>query len=215
MQRNYWLAALVVVSALAFASARLAAQATAATHIGHVMTSFADTPEKAGLLPTATAEAQIAAVHAGLAAKATGNLATMKLHAGHVLQCLDPTIETMGPCKGYGLNKAANGALQHVGLAANVASASAGVKTHSTHVSASLNDVVKWADDAITAAQRLRATDNAGEAGKLAAEMQMDLMMIVQGMDANKDGTVGWQEGEGGLQQATTHMQLMMKGEGL
>ena len=95
------------------------------------------------------------------------------------------------------------------------ATASAGVKTHSTHVSASLNDVVKWADDAIAAAQRIRATDSAAEASKLVAELQMDMMMIVQGMDANKDGTVGWQEGEGGLQQATTHMQLMIKAEGL
>jgi hypothetical protein len=213
--RTFVFAALVIVSIVAFSHARVAAQATAATHIGHVMTSFADTPEKMGLLPTATAEAQIGAVHAGLAAKATGNLAMMKTHAGHVLQCLDPTMETMGPCKGYGVKKAASGALQHVGLAANVATASAGVKTHSTHVSASLNDVVKWADDAIAAAQRIRATDSAAEASKLVAELQMDMMMIVQGMDANKDGTVGWQEGEGGLQQATTHMQLMMKGEGL
>ena len=35
------------------------------------------------------------------------------------------------------------------------------------------------------------------------------------GMDANKDGSIGWQTGEGGLAQAQAHMDLMVKGEGL
>jgi len=38
---------------------------------------------------------------------------------------------------------------------------------------------------------------------------------IANGMDANKDGSIGWQTGEGGLAQAQTHMDLMVKGEGL
>ena len=38
---------------------------------------------------------------------------------------------------------------------------------------------------------------------------------INNGFDANKDGQIGWQEGEGGLAQALTHMNLMMRGEGM
>ncbi len=34
-------------------------------------------------------------------------------------------------------------------------------------------------------------------------------------IDANQDGQIGWQAGEGGLQQAQAHMTLLMKGEGL
>jgi hypothetical protein len=218
MRTNYWLAGLAIVTVVAFGSARLVGQTNMAhTHIGHVMTSFADTPDKTGLLPATTAEAQTAAQHAGLAAKAAaaGNTTTAKLHAGHVLQCLDPTLEPMGPCKGYGVKKGATAALQHVGLAAKVDTASANVKTHSTHVSTSLNNVIKWTDAAIAAAQKLRATSSTAEVDKLVAELQMDTAMIVAGMDTNKDGQVGWQEGEGGLQQATLHMQLMMKGEGI
>ena len=37
---------------------------------------------------------------------------------------------------------------------------------------------------------------------------------LYAGVDANEDGRVGWQAGEGGLQQAEMHMQLMLKGEG-
>ena len=33
-------------------------------------------------------------------AKAAANLMAMQLHAGHVIQCIDPTIVAMGPCKG-------------------------------------------------------------------------------------------------------------------
>lgn len=38
---------------------------------------------------------------------------------------------------------------------------------------------------------------------------------IANGIDANNDGSIGWQTGEGGLAQAQTHMDLMVKGEGL
>src|SRR5687767_15384809 len=71
------------------------------THIGHVQTSFMGTPMNQGLLPTAVAEAKIAAQHAALAMKASGNLDQMKLHAGHVLHAIDPSIEAKGPGLGY------------------------------------------------------------------------------------------------------------------
>ena len=72
-------------------------------HIGHVMTSWKDTPNMIGLLPAAVADAKVAAMHAGLAAKTPDNLANLhKLHAGHVLNALDPTIVAKGPGSGFG-----------------------------------------------------------------------------------------------------------------
>src|SRR5688500_20251499 len=95
------------------------------THIGHVQTSFMGTPMNQGLLPTAIAEAKIAAQHAALALKASGNLDQMKLHAGHVLHALDPSsIEAAGPGLGYGAKRAAMAVAQDVGLAAKVEGAS-------------------------------------------------------------------------------------------
>src|SRR5262249_5570985 len=76
-------------------------------HIGHVVNSFNDTPNMMGLLPLATAEANVAAQHALLAARAPTNLDQMKLHAGHVINAIDPTIVTAGPGRGYGLKRAA------------------------------------------------------------------------------------------------------------
>ena len=38
---------------------------------------------------------------------------------------------------------------------------------------------------------------------------------MLDGMDADGDGEITWQEGEGGLAQAAQHMQFMKEGEGL
>lgn len=216
MRSNYWGLGLALCAGVAFASGGVAGQANMAhTHIGHVMTSFGDTPDKAGLLPTASAEATTAANHAALGAKASGNLMGMQLHAGHVIQCIDPSIVAMGPCKGYGVKKGATSAMNHVGLAAKAETASAGVKTHTTHVTASLENTIKRADEVVATAQKIRAATTAEAAAPLAADLQRQTAELSAGVDANKDGNVGWQVGEGGLGTATTHMQLMMKGEGI
>ena len=59
------------------------------------------------------------------------------------------------------------------------------------------------------------AATSAAEAAPLVAELIAQTNNISNGLDANKDGTIGWQAGEGGLAQANQHMMLMMKGEGL
>lgn len=184
------------------------------THMGHVTTSFQGTPMMQGLLPTAVAEAKIAAQHAALAMKSEGNLDAMKLHAGHVLHAIDPSVEMKGPGLNYGVKRAATGAAQHIELAAKVAGASKNVMTHSAHVSASANNVVKRADEMVAVVKEIRSATTAAAAAPHLAHLNMLAQQLYAGVDANKDGQVGWQTGEGGLQQAETHMQLMLKGEG-
>ena len=217
----------MAVSALALGSATVAGQHAhsapagaagsdpAHIHIGHVMTMWKDTPSAQGFLPVAVADAKVAATHAGLMEKSPENLGIMKLHAGHVLHALDPTLEAKGPGSGYGLKRAAEGALQHIQLAAKSEGASENVQTHAGHVSASLSDVTGWTDQAIATAQKIRAATSASEAAALVTELIAQTNSIANGMDANKDGSIGWQTGEGGLAQAQTHMDLMVKGEGL
>ena len=38
---------------------------------------------------------------------------------------------------------------------------------------------------------------------------------LIAGYDANGDERIGWQEGEGGLEQAELHLNLMKRGEGM
>jgi hypothetical protein len=183
------------------------------THIGHVMNAFSDTPKGMGLLPTAMEEARTAAVHAGLAARDPENLAAMKLHAGHVINAVDPSVVTSGPGLGYGVKRAALGVATHIDLAAKVPGASANVITHANHVGTSARNTVQRADAIVALAQRIQAATSASDAAALVSQLVSLTNEVVVGKDADADGKVTWKEGEGGLQQCDEHVRLLLAGE--
>ena len=194
----------------------VAGQGNAAhTHIGHVADGWRDTPDGQGFLPTAVAEAKIAAQHAGLAAADPANLDSMKRHTGHVLHAVDPSAVDGGPGLGYGVKQAAEGAAKHIEAAASSDGASQAVTTHATHVATSATNTVARADEIVALAGRIQAATSADAAAPLVAELNTLAMQLVDGNDANGDGNVGWQEGEGGLAQAERHLGLMKAAEGL
>ncbi len=168
-------------------------------HLGHVMTNWRDTPANVGFLIAAISDARVAITHAELAAKSSDNLEEMKLHAGHVLNALDTTIEPKGPGSGYGVKKAATGALQHLELATGAEGSTVSIKTHAATVSASLKDVLQWTDQAVSTAQKIRGSQSSSDARDLAVEL----------------GRLTKQISEAGLQRAKSEMDLIMKAEGL
>jgi hypothetical protein len=198
------------------ASAQSAAQAAPAMspHIGHVLTSYKDTPGQKGFLETANAEADVAIQHATLGMKDLTNLDMMKRHAGHVLNALDPSLMAQGPGKGYGLKKASDNIATHITMAGQPADAPAAVKTHSVHVAQAAKNTSKRADEMIEVAQKIQKAQTAAEAKPLFEQLNAKAQELRAGVDANKDGKVDWKEGEGGLDMAKTHMDLMMKAMG-
>jgi hypothetical protein len=221
--------------AVVMCSAAPSAQAPvspAHAHIGHVMTSWKDTPDMKGFLPTAIADTQVAMEQVERA-DLEGRINDFWLYGGYVLNALDPGAETDAllktayarlpttyvkievPGSGYGIKRAIAGALQHVQLAAKSEGASDNVKTHAAHVTASLENVAKWTDEAIATARKLLEAKDVGGGQVLVDDLTAQIGQIAIGIDANGDGQTGWQTGEGGLRQATAHMRLMMKGEGL
>ena len=204
----------VALALVGFAGVQEAA-AQAHNHIGHVADKWNDTPEMVGLLPAAIAEARVAAQHAGLAAKDPSNLDAMKRHAAHVLHAVDPTQIENGPGAGYGVKQAAEGAAKHIMAAANSDDASGAVKTHAEHVATSSRNAVARADEIVMLAQKIDAATSAGAASSLVAELNDLAQALLSGVNANSDGRTGWQEGEGGLETAETHLNLMKSAEGL
>ena len=184
-------------------------------HIGHVLTGWGDTPGGGGLLPTAIAEANIASQHAGFAAKQPGNLSWMKMHTRHVLHALDTSVEGKGPGKGYGMIKGAAGAAKHIGFAAKSAGASKNVKAHTVHVTASINNSVARAKEIVNIGKQVLAAGSASEAAPLVAKIKTIATQLMAGRDANGDGKITWEPGEGGLAEAAKHMGFMTKGEGM
>jgi len=168
-------------------------------HLGHIMTNWRDTPSNVGFLIAAVSDGKVAAIHGDLAAKSAPDLEAMKLHAGHVLNALDSSLEPKGPGSGYGVKKAASGAVQHLELAVQAEGVTANIKTHAAQVSAALNNVLKWTDQAVNMAQKIRQSTSASEA----APLVNDLAALTKNVS------------ELGLQQAKASMDLMMKGEGL
>jgi hypothetical protein len=167
-------------------------------HIGHVMTNWRDTPGTRGFLPVAVDEARVAVLHAALAARGS-SLEDIKLHAGHVLHALDPGVEPKGPGAGYGVKKAAAGALQHLDFAARAGGATASVAQYAAKLSPALSNVLQWVDQAIATAESIRtATDAAEAAGAATALAAMTLRISDEG-----------------LQPAQTDMGLLLKAEGL
>src|SRR5262245_14352751 len=111
-------------------------------HIGHVINQFNGVPGGQGLLPVAMLEARTAAQHATLGVQNPADLNNMKLHAGHVIHALDPSIVAAGPGPGYGLKKAATGIATHIDLAAKAQGASPNVITHANHIATASQAVV-------------------------------------------------------------------------
>lgn len=210
-----------LVAALALAavssSGELEAQQENAghAHIGHVLDGFGPTPDGDGLLPTAQAEAEIAAQHAGLAASDPTNLEGMRAHARHVLHAVDPSQIDSGPGQGFGVKRAAEGIAQHVQLAADADGASDNVQTHASHVAAAARTVAARADEIVEVVGQIEDAYDYTEAGEHVQRLQTLAEQLTTGADADGDGQVGWQEGEGGLQHVEQHMELMARGEGL
>ena len=71
------------------------------------------------------------------------------------------------------------------------------------------------ADRIVALAQRIARTTTAADAAPLVAELNDLAQALLSGVDANGDGRTGWQEGEGGLEVANTHLGFMKQAEGL
>jgi hypothetical protein len=185
----------------------------AGAHIGHVINMFSDTPDNMGLLPTAQAEARIAAQHATLAARDPANLVSMQTHAGHVIHALDPTVVTMGPGRGYGVKRAATGVASHIELAGRAAGATQNIQNHSVHIATSARNTVERVDQIVALAKQVQSATSAADAAKLVTQIVSLTDELMKGTDANADGRITWEKGEGGLQQAEEHLRAMLAAE--
>ena len=214
-QHNSWIAAIALVGAILLGGGPASAQSEAHAHIGHVMTAWGDTPEGQGLLPTAIAEANIAVEHASLAARKPGDLDWMKAHSGHVMNALDPEVEAEGPGLGYGVKAATEGTIAHIGFAAASGDASEAVKLHAVHVATSAQNTLDRTAEIIELARKVQAAAAPALARPMVEQIEVLTLQLRAGDDANADGSVSWEAGEGGLDQSLAHMGFMMDAEGL
>jgi hypothetical protein len=199
-------------SASAQAAPASTAQATttpAQVHLGHLTQRFVTVPNNQGLVTVAVADAKVAIQHAGLGAQNPNDLAAMKLHAQHIINALDPRRVAQGPGSGFGVYGAADQIARHAELAGRAQGSNQQMTTHSTHVAASARNTRRRADQIVALAQTVDQVDNPQDAAKLYVDIKRLADQLLTGVDANGDGQVGWQEGEGGLNIVEQHVGFM------
>ncbi|WP_428542202.1 hypothetical protein [Profundibacter sp.] len=210
-----------IVTALLLSAIILGGFATAAKanmvqdHMNHITESWTDTPEEKGLLPIAIAEAEIAVLHARVAANQTHDLVWMQKHTRHVLHAIDPSVVDDGPGYGYGVLRAAQGIAKQITLAAQQDDASENVKTHAVHVATSANNTIARVARIKVLINQILAADNAEQAAPVVIELEEATHQLLDGFDANGDGEITWEAGEGGLNECAKHMAIMRAGEGV
>jgi hypothetical protein len=87
------------------------------------------------------------------------------------------------------------------------------VITHANHIGTSARNTVVRADSILVLAKQVQSATAAADAAQLMNQIISLANQLIAGADANNDGRVGWQAGEGGLQQADEHVKLMLAGE--
>jgi hypothetical protein len=197
------------------ADSLMADPAEAHAHIVHVADAFEEAPGGQGLLRLAVAEAEIAALHADLAAEAVNSLDDVRLHIAHMLHALDPAVVFEGPGLGYGLRRAVDEALFHLELAATSSGASDNLRTHAGHIASVLANTVARADAILSLSQEIELATSTATVAPLLERLTVESSALGPGRDADRDGLIGWQTNEGGLRQAVWHMTLLKRGEQL
>ncbi len=180
-------------------------------HIGHILTSWQDTPGGVGLAQILEEEAMIAKQHAGYAVTDLEDLPNIQLHTRHVRHAVDPTAERSGegPGRGYGIVKAAAGIVQHMELSRDAADASESAKIHSEHVLASARNIQFWAGKILAKAGQVVGGASPVSSAFYAEEIVEHVDWILNGRDADGDGNVSWTDGEGGLAQVKAHLSFI------
>lgn len=141
-------------------------------HIGHALGAWSDTPQRRGLLPVALGDAAVLLEHANFAVQGARDVASVRLHLGHVLHALDPALEAEGPGSGYGLLKALGGTLDHLGFAGAARDASAHLRAGLVVLLDSLRPLLREAQLLVALARDGRRSGDAGQALAYALETQ-------------------------------------------
>lgn len=163
------------------------------------------------LLAGAQTEAGFASQHAGLAARAT-NVGGMQTHAEHTINILNGT-QTDYNGNGRGENPGRKVGVyffierieEHLNIIANAPTASRELQVNVETVRICTQNVRDWADQVQSLEQELLAADSI-EAVTAQATLSTQLTeAIINGVDANENGTVEPFEGECGLAQIATY----------
>jgi len=171
-----------------------------------------ESPAENGFLGGADEQARLANDHGGFLSEslAAGDLATAKQHAEHVINILAGEDNSafgdlngdglaQNPGDGFGVVVYLEKSKEHTQLAAAADGASEEVKLHAAHTIIGTDNALAFLEEAIQAAGRVLASDSVAEAQLAAETLSSVLDALLNGRDADNDGTITSSPGEGGI----------------
>jgi hypothetical protein len=212
-QTRMWLLAIIAIVALSGCSMR--APTIAHVHIGHALTGWHDTPDKAGLFVVAENKATAALRKARLAEANRSDLEALKrnIAAASQLTDSDATINGHPGRDGYGVKQALTGAVNHITFAATSPDATPNVAAFADGFSANAAGVLDRCDLIVALGQDVHGSQNGAEAGFLSAEIEKLVQANINGEDLDGDGRIGTQPAEYGLAQLRQAIESMIARE--
>lgn len=172
------------------------------------------TPGNVGFLRLAEVEAASALEQADLALAAE-DLEAMQSHMRRLLTAMDPKAGQSGTATRTGLIYAAAAINANLSIARAMEEASINLKTQADRAIVSSDNVIEWSQIVAETTETALQSSSIEVARKTMVPARLALNDIIYGKDADGDGKVGWQRGEGGLQQVREYVEYLAKGEGL
>lgn len=203
--------ALVFPSLVQAQSGAESSEGTGAEHVARIMSRSPETPNGMGLLAVSLSEARVAIRHARLAAETVGEPESLRSHAAHVLDAVDPVADSDGPGLGFGVRRAAEEIAEHMELAAEASRSPPNIQSRVTAVTSSARNVAAIAREMGELARGLMSHGSSDEAASETRALSRLASQLVEGRDLDGDGEVRWWNREGGLSAVQRHMVLLLR----
>ena len=186
-------------------------------HLGHITEGFSDTPYGMGLLKTAMLEGEIAAAWVRVAGVDTLSLSRMQQAMTNVLHAIDPEGVPVGTGLGYGFRRAAEAVGVHAELALMSVpdSVAPALAFHGPFMTRAAQAAQAKADDAVALALQVQAAQDVNSALRLIDRLAETVRVMMYGEDTDRDGRIGQTEAEIGLAQASYHLPLVYRVNGV
>lgn len=182
-------------------------------HIGHAMTNWKQTPKKMGLFVVAEKEANIALIHANLAAKKPIDLDSVKLYIGNVMHAIDPSTQKRGPGMGFGQKRALTEAISHITFAAESKDASENVKRFVEPFAQNAMSTLERCELILALGEDIQKAESAQAAMALADEIVILARANIEGVNAGGNGRGITDSNDIGLKQLRTQIEEMIDRE--
>ena len=192
-----------------------------------LLVSGGDTPGEVGYLVGLRRQAQLVVEHVSLTDLSTGSqdLAGIHRHAEHLVNLIeglhganfgdvDGDGRLLNPGDGYGLLSTDQGfgyveaARVHAQAALEAPDATAQIKFHAEHVTIGAANAQAWAEQLHARSLELARASDVATAQRILDEMRPLAAALLDGVDANGNGSVEPIPGEGAVNMAYTHAQF-------